>query len=223
MSCTEQRQKRWRKASHGGLAFSALGNITLSQAVSLPSLSPLSWSTLMSLFLSIILMISLKSLVRESFYLCTLHIIYIYIHTHTYIYTRTHTYLYSAYHALFFLFLYFSSCSLFFLPRLRTVDQWRNIYRRIWNIKKYIYNRAERGAQHMNGTFSGSTCCKQLGHAASHREFSRSVLFGMDEARRVTAPSSHEIQSRIFAPDRSIFEEQHKRSKSQSHGLLHRR
>lgn len=68
----------------------------------------------------------------------------------------------------------------------------------------------------MNGTFSGGTCCEQLGHAASRREFSRSVLFGMDEARRVTATSSHEIQSRIFAPDRSIFEGQQKRSKSQS-------
>lgn len=68
----------------------------------------------------------------------------------------------------------------------------------------------------MNGTFSGGTCCEQLGHAASRREFSRSVLFGMDEARRVTAASSHEIQSRIFAPDRSIFEEQHKWLKSQS-------
>lgn len=68
----------------------------------------------------------------------------------------------------------------------------------------------------MNGTFSGGTCCEQLGHAASRREFSRSVLFGMDEARRVTAASSHEIQSRIFAPNRSIFEGQHKWLKSQS-------
>lgn len=34
MSCAEQQQKRWRKAPHGGSAFSALGNTALTSLTS---------------------------------------------------------------------------------------------------------------------------------------------------------------------------------------------
>lgn len=54
-------------------------------------------------------------------------------------------------------------------------------------------------------------------HAA---ELFRSVLFGMDEASRVTAASSHEIQSRIFAAEIEEFLKDDAAGPSRLHGLL---
>ena len=51
-------------------------------------------------------------------------------------------------------------------------------------------------------------------------ELFRSVLFGMDEASRVTAASSHEIQSRIFATEIEEFLKDDATGPSRLHGLL---
>lgn len=65
--------------------------------------------------------------------------------------------------------------------------------------------------------FLWTRVAKQLGHAA---ELFRSVLFGMDEASRVTAGSSHEIQSRIFGGEIEEFLKDDAAGPSRFHGLL---
>lgn len=65
--------------------------------------------------------------------------------------------------------------------------------------------------------FLWARVAKQLGHAA---ELFRSVLFGMGEASRVTAGSSHEIQSRIFGGEIEEFLKDDAAGPSRFHGLL---
>lgn len=128
-----------------------------------------------------------------------------------------HIHIYSLFLSL-FSFFHSLSRSLLFLRRLKAIDQRRNVYGR------YELLKSNRYTTHTNGTFSDGARVASNSvtprRVAPRREFSRSLPFGMDEARRVTAASSHEIQSRIFAPDRKIFEGRHKRSKSRSRNLL---
>lgn len=123
MSCAEQRQKRWRKAPHGGLAFSALGNTALTSLTS--RLSSFSFSSLL-VYTCVSLRIYYLNGIAEISYprIFFTHVLS----------------LLSSHHTLFLslsLF-YFSSRSLLFLRRLKTVDQRRNVYRRIQSIEKYI-------------------------------------------------------------------------------------
>lgn len=137
--------------------------------------------------------------------------------------SHVHIHIHSFLSVSFSLSLHFStlSRSLLFLRRLKATDQRRNVYGR------YELLKSNRYTTHTSGTFSDGARVASNSvtprRVAPRREFSRSLPFGMDEARRVTAASSHEIQSRIFAPNRKIFEERRKRSKSRSRNLLPRR
>lgn len=202
MSCAEQRQKRWRKALHGGLGVFSFGEY-LSYTLSVVSLC-LSFSLRShpSFSLVFIRITSLGYLLFADlffFFHLTLSLIPI---SHTFTLFMLSFFRTSTLH----LALYFS-CAV-----LKAVDQRRNVYRRRKlsksNRRTPVHNTRER-------TFSGSTCCEQLGHAASRAANSPDrCFFGIDEARRVTATSSHEIQSTIFVPDRRIFEGRPKRPKS---------
>lgn len=84
MSCAEQRQKRWRKAPHGGSAFSALGNTALISRLSFFSF-PLSLDLplcLSSYLLSIYSKYSIAEISCSRIFLSvsSLHYIYTYIH-----------------------------------------------------------------------------------------------------------------------------------------------
>lgn len=208
MSCAEQRQKRWREAPHGGSAFPALGNSALTSF----TIHSLSFLFILRLYFS-----SYQNDIAGDSYSWIFLSLFSPI-----LLSRTYTYsLFSLY--LFFSFSSFStlSRSLLFLRRLKATDQRRNVYGR------YELLKSNRYTTHTSGTFSDGARVASNSvtprRVAPRREFSRSLPFGMDEARRVTAASSHEIQSRIFAPDRKIFEGRRKRSKSLSRNLLPRR
>lgn len=83
MSCAEQRQKRWRKAPHGGSAFSALGNTALISRLSFfsfPSLLIYPCVSLLTYCLYILNSIAEISCSRIFLSVSPLYYIYTYIH-----------------------------------------------------------------------------------------------------------------------------------------------
>lgn len=83
MSCAEQRQKRWRKAPHGGSAFSALGNTALISRLSFfsfPSLLIYPCVSLLTHYLYILNSNAEISCSRIFLSVSSLYYIYTYIH-----------------------------------------------------------------------------------------------------------------------------------------------
>lgn len=84
MSCAEQRQKRWRKAPHGGSAFSALGNTALTSRLSSFFFSSLLIYSCVSLLIYCLSGITEISCSRIFTYVkCILSILHIYSPSHT--------------------------------------------------------------------------------------------------------------------------------------------
>lgn len=83
MSCAEQRQKRWRKAPHGGSAFSALGNTALISRLSFFSFPSLLIYPCVSLLIYCLYILNSIAEISCSriFFIRVLSILHIYIYS----------------------------------------------------------------------------------------------------------------------------------------------